>query len=220
MQTPRLLPAIAAIVLCASTFSARADDTPAQAAARAALMQDMNETGNAETPPPPPPTPAPPPIVVPPPTPPPPTPPPVTASPESQATQPVAVQGSSTNLVLPPVEQETVPTNQVTQYPVNPAPGTMWPSPNTNSAAAQATATSALTGQANENNEPPAYQTAPPMTPATTPGAVGDQPVAAPPLPVSDSQQQQLQALLQQYVANQITPAQYQAGRAKILAGQ
>ena len=71
MQTPRLLPAIAAIVLCASTFSTRADDTPAQAAARAALMQDMNETGTVETPTPPPVTPTAPPVVVPPPTPPP-----------------------------------------------------------------------------------------------------------------------------------------------------
>ncbi|HSY44062.1 MAG TPA: hypothetical protein VK811_09120 [Candidatus Acidoferrum sp.] len=219
MQTSRLLPAIAAIVLCASTFSTRADDTPAQAAARAALMQDMNETGSVETPTPPPATPTAPPVVVPPPTPPAPvipppsTPPPVTAAPEPQATAPVAVQGSSTNLVLPPVEQETIPTNQVTQYPVNPAPGTMWPSANTNSAGAQATATSALTGQTDGNNEPSTTQ-----TPAMT-GAASEAPTA-PPVPLTDSQQQQLQALLQQYEANQITPAQYQAGRAKILAGQ
>jgi hypothetical protein len=44
--------------------------------------------------------------------------------------------------------------------------------------------------------------------------------MTAPPLPISASQQQQLQALLQQYEANQITPVQYQAQRQKILAGQ
>jgi hypothetical protein len=44
--------------------------------------------------------------------------------------------------------------------------------------------------------------------------------MTAPPLPISASQQQQLQALLQQYQADQITPAQYQAERQKILSGQ
>jgi hypothetical protein len=44
--------------------------------------------------------------------------------------------------------------------------------------------------------------------------------MTAPAVPVSEGQRQQLQALLQQYEANQITPAQYQAARAKILAGQ
>jgi hypothetical protein len=52
------------------------------------------------------------------------------------------------------------------------------------------------------------------------PPTAPDQPVTAPPVPLSEGQQQQLQALLQQYVANQITPAQYQAERAKIIAGQ
>jgi hypothetical protein len=184
MQTPRLLPAIAAIALCASPFLTRADDTPAQAAARAALMQDMNDTGNVETPP----------ASVPPP-------PPMNmetnmpvATPPPAATVPAAVatQGSSTNLALPPVEQEMVPTNQVTQYPVNPAPA----------------------------NPVMVLTNTPPSTPGMTPGAASEGPVTAPPLPISEGQQQQLQALLQQYVANQITSAQYQAQRAKILAGQ
>jgi hypothetical protein len=205
MQTLRLLPVAAAMALCASTFSTRADDTPAQAAARAALMQDMNETGNAETsnPPPPPFAPA---------TPPPSAPPtnmqtnmPVVATPAPTTTVPAAAPGSAKNLVLPPVEQETIPTNQVTQYPVNPAPGTY-----TNSASTQSAAMAALPEQTSGNSAPSA--------PAVTPG-VHEGPVP-PPLPISGSQQQQLQALLQQYVANQITPAQYQAERAKIIAGQ
>ena len=59
-----------------------------------------------------------------------------------------------------------------------------------------------------------------PSAPPITPNTVSEQPVTAPSLPISESQQQQLQALLLQYEANQITPAQYQAERAKILAGQ
>jgi hypothetical protein len=195
MQTLRLLPAVAAIALCASTFSTRADDTPAQAAARAALMQDMNETGNTETP-------TPPPASVPPPAP-AQLPPPETiqtnmqvATPAPAATVPATASGSSTNLVVPPVEQVTVPTNQLSQYPVNPAP-------------------------ANPGTNPMMVLTnAPSPGPGITPSPAADQPVTAPPLPISEGQQQQLQALLQQYVANQISPAQYQVERAKILAGQ
>jgi hypothetical protein len=49
---------------------------------------------------------------------------------------------------------------------------------------------------------------------------LGLQPITAPPLPISASQQAQLQALLEKYTASTITPEEYQAGRAKILAGQ
>jgi hypothetical protein len=176
MQTFRILPAVAAIALCASTFSTRADDTPAQAAARAALMQDMNETGNAETPNPPPVTPPPPPPM------------------NMETNMPVAT----------PAPSATMPA------PATTTSNSMWPSANTN----DATANASLAGQTNGTNEPPAT----PMPPSPPP--VPEQPVTAPSLPISASQQQQLQALLQQYVANQITPAQYQAERAKILAGQ
>jgi hypothetical protein len=47
---------------------------------------------------------------------------------------------------------------------------------------------------------------------------LGLQPIAAPPLPISLMQQAQLQALLEKYNASVITPEQYQAERAKILA--
>jgi hypothetical protein len=43
--------------------------------------------------------------------------------------------------------------------------------------------------------------------------------MVAPPLPVSAAQQAQLQALLEQYDNNAISAVQYQAERAKILAG-
>jgi hypothetical protein len=44
------------------------------------------------------------------------------------------------------------------------------------------------------------------------------QPIVAPPLPISADKQAQLQALLAKYMANAITPGQYQTERAKILA--
>jgi hypothetical protein len=109
---------------------------------------------------------------------------------------PVSAEGSSTNLVVPPVEQEVPPTTQVTQYPVNLAPSN--PSPN---------AMMTLTNTPSE-------------TSGTMPGTVSEPSMTAPPVPLSEGQQQQLQALLQQYKGNQITSAQYQAERAKILAGQ
>ena len=44
--------------------------------------------------------------------------------------------------------------------------------------------------------------------------------LTAPPLPISTGKQQQLDSLLLKYKADQITPEQYQAERAKILAAQ
>ncbi|HLX95165.1 MAG TPA: hypothetical protein VKU37_05420 [Verrucomicrobiae bacterium] len=55
---------------------------------------------------------------------------------------------------------------------------------------------------------------------AAIPASVlGLQPMVAPPLPISPTQQAQLQALLEQYDNNTISAVQYQAGREKILAG-
>jgi hypothetical protein len=54
----------------------------------------------------------------------------------------------------------------------------------------------------------------PPKQPAST-----LPPIAAPDLPISAEKKQQLDALLSRYRADQITPDQYQAERAKILQG-
>ena len=43
-------------------------------------------------------------------------------------------------------------------------------------------------------------------------------PIVAPPLPISADKQTQLNALLEKYMANVITPGQYQTERAEILA--
>lgn len=48
---------------------------------------------------------------------------------------------------------------------------------------------------------------------------LGLKPIAPPPLPISVGQEEQLQVLLIEYKANQITPEQYQKRRAAILAG-
>jgi len=48
-------------------------------------------------------------------------------------------------------------------------------------------------------------------------GELGLKPIVAPPLPISATQQAQLQALLEKYNSGAITPVQYQTERAKIL---
>ena len=49
MQISKLLPTVCAAVFCASFISVRADDTPVQAAARAALEQKMSELDTQQT---------------------------------------------------------------------------------------------------------------------------------------------------------------------------
>jgi hypothetical protein len=64
-------------------------------------------------------------------------------------------------------------------------------------------------------------QLPPPATGASSSGSASMQfpPLEGPELPISGAKVQRLHALLQQYKADQITPEQYQAERAKILAG-
>jgi len=54
--------------------------------------------------------------------------------------------------------------------------------------------------------------------PAVTPAPTGPTTIVAPPSPLAGSKEQRLQALLQQYKADRITPQQYHEERAKILA--
>jgi len=49
MQIMKLLPTVCAVGICASFISVRADDTPVQAAARAALEQKMSEIDTNQT---------------------------------------------------------------------------------------------------------------------------------------------------------------------------
>jgi hypothetical protein len=72
---------------------------------------------------------------------------------------------------------------------------------------------------------PPPKPVAPAVAPETKPANVnfpgkdlGLKPIEPPPVPVTDKQEAELHALLNRYIANEITPEQYQAERAKILA--
>jgi hypothetical protein len=73
-------------------------------------------------------------------------------------------------------------------------------------------------------NPPPRLSEPPPMAVTTPPAkkpkmSAGFPPIEGPPLPISADQNQRLTDLLQRYKTDQITPAEYQAERAKILAG-
>ena len=64
----------------------------------------------------------------------------------------------------------------------------------------------------------PASAGPPPNDIASYGKELGLKPIVAPPLPITSAQQAELQALLEKYEANAITPGQYQTERAKILA--
>jgi hypothetical protein len=183
MQTFRLFPVIVLVALGANPLIVHAQDTPAQAAARAALMQKMNEMDEespqiaTNTPPP---APVTPPVMTP--------------------------QTNNMNAVPPPpvTTPQPAPTMVDTNMPAM-APMTNMP---------------AMTPTPTPTNPPPVVTNVTNTPAPGTPPPPQEQPIGAPPLPISSSQQAQLQALLQQYQANQITPEQYQAARAKILGGQ
>jgi len=216
-----------------SFIAIRAEDTPAQAAARAALMEKMNEL---ETQPAQPAQPAPPPIVV--------TPSGVTEAQPVQPTNPVVVP--------PPVAPAPSPIVPAPETNSTPAAETAPAAPAVSDAEAQAKARAALEQKTNELNRqdwatppvapaPTAAPGPPPVTvnpvkpapPAVQPEAakpasaananfpgkeLGLRPIQAPPLPISAAKQAQLQTLLEKYEADQITPEQYHTERARILA--
>ncbi len=229
MQIPKLFPAVCAVSFCASLIAVRAEDTPAQAAARAALMEKMNalEAQPAQ--------PAPPPIGVTP----------------SRATQ--AQPSQPTNMVVVP--HPAVPARPAVPAPATkPRPGTeaVQTAPTISDAKVQAKARAALEQKMSELNQqnwatpavapatPPPPQTQPvaispvkPAPPAVKPEVMspanqinanypgkelGLKPIQAPLLPISAAKEAQLQALLERYKADQITPEQYHAERARILA--
>ncbi len=251
MQISKLFPVVCTVALYVSFSTVRAEDTPAQAAARAALMEGLNapETQPAQ---PAPAQPAQPPVVVTP----------------SGATQAQPSQPTNAVVVPPPAAQTqpAVPAPETNSMPATEAGQTI---PAASDAEAQARARAALEQKMSELNQqewttpavapaaspaprpvaiqpatpevkPAAPQTQPvaispvkPAPPAVKPEAMppanqinanfpgkelGLEPIQAPPLPISAAKEAQLQALLEQYKADQITSEQYQTGRAKILA--
>jgi hypothetical protein len=229
MQISKLFPPVCVVAFCASFIAVRAEDTPAQAAARAALMEKMNalEAQPAQ--------PAPPPIVVTP----------------SGATQAKPSQPAKVVVVPPPAApaQPAVPAPATKPMPGTSAVPT---TPAASDTEAQVRARAALEQKTSELNQQnwatpavaPAASSAPqtqpvavspvkPAPPAVTPEVMtpanqinanypgkepGLKPIQAPPPSISAAKETQLQALLERYKIDQITPEQYHTERAKILA--
>jgi len=200
MQISKLFPAICVAAVCAGQFAARAQDTAAQAAARAALMEKMNalEAQPAQPAPPPP---------------------PIMAIPAGTNR---ASTGPQTNAVATPPTM--VPKQPMVPAPKTKAPPTIGKAP-TAPAQAAPSAPPVQPVAANPANPAPSPFFTPVVMPPgkpvnpNSPGSVlGLKPIMAPPLPISPAKDAQLQALLARYKADQITPEQYQTTRAKILA--
>jgi hypothetical protein len=232
MQISKLFPAVCAVVLCVGFNTVRAEDTPAQAAARAALMEKISAPEAQPAQPAQPAQTAPPPIVVTP-----------SGAAQAQPSQPTNV------VVVPPPAaraQPAVPAPETKSMPATEAGQT---APAASDAEAQARARAALEQKMSELNhqewttpavvpaaspapktQPVAVSPAKPAPPAVQPVAnnpvkpahpadsSGLTPIAAPPLPISAAKQARLQALFEKYKADQITPGQYHTERAKILA--
>ena len=225
--------AVCAAALGAGIVTVRADDNPAQAAARAALEEKMRAL-NAEPAPSNSQTSAPAMNKKPAQNPPPAAP----AAPEQPA--PVAVTPSGVTVRQPTNPPPATTTLPATPPAVTPA-RTMKPAPVTpssdhslfapvpppsggGSVEAPAQTTQPLPNV--QTPAPPVVPQHPVFTKSPQNGNVSDvgkplglKPILAPPLPITSAQQAELQALLEKYDANAITPEQYQAERAKILAG-
>lgn len=200
MRVPNLYPMVCAAVLCGAIVTVCAADNPDQAAARAALEQKMNqlnaqpESTKAQTP--------------------------ATTAPKAQppASKPVPWAATTSGTVRQPTH--------ATMAHGRPAPtsngGLFGPVPPP-SGGYSARATSGGTAQPSGTNVT-ALPSEMYIESSSNAGAayagqkMGFKPIQAPPLPITAKQKAQLQALLQKYDANAVTPEQYQAERHKILA--
>jgi hypothetical protein len=268
MQISKLSSVICAVAVGASLVSVRAQDNPEQAAARAALLEKMNES--EKTPAQPPAvvvtpagasieTPAAPAVQMPPPTQPEP---PVTPLPSGDNPAQAAARAalmeklngpSSTTIQTPtsamtpapsgdnpaqaaartalmekmnvpdaansqpPLTIVTTPSNATPPTSPSPKPVTV-PDNATQEKmdAARKAAQADATAQAEARAQ--AQQAAKAQKPATKTDVLGLPAIPAPALPISAAKQEQLEALLAKYKADQITPEEYQTQRAAILA--
>jgi hypothetical protein len=194
MQFSKFMPLVCAAAFCAGFITARADDTPAQAAARAALEEKMSELDaqaaatNAAA------------AAA------------ITAAPSATAPeQPVTAAPA-------PVESQT-PADSATQAAARAALDQKM-----QELAAQQASTNveaqpmiATTPSVAAPIQAPAV-TMPPAN-VNYPGKeLGLKPIEAPPLPISADKEAQLQALLAKYMADQVSPEEYHKQRAAILA--
>ena len=198
---------ICALALCGGV-TLHAQDNAAQAAARAALLQKMQEINGAPPAASPAPAPAQPAL-----------------APAAPAAVAPAVEIPAATTVVPAAT--TAPTAVETPAPAVATPaaaGTLAPAGDT---PAQVAARAALLQKMQEiGGNPSTATSSAAATPApavkvetTTPGRVAvAQPIVAPALPIALSKEQKLNALLSSYKADQLTPQQYHEQRAAILA--
>jgi len=223
MQISKLSSAICAVAVGASLISVRAQDNPAQAAARAALLEKMNEAEKAPAQPPAVVVtpagasvqkPAPPSVVQTPPAQPAPpmTPAPSGDNPAQAAARAALMEkmnGPGGANAQPPLTIVTTPSNATS---TSPKPMTTTPAKmDAASKAAQSDAAAQAAARAKAQDAANAPK-------ATKKDVLGLPPIPAPALPISAAKQEQLQALLARYKADQITPEEYQTQRAAILA--
>ncbi len=247
MQIPKFSLWICALALCGG-MTLRADDTPAQAAARAALLQHLQElqgnpTPAPQTPPPAATAPAAP--VVPAPSSPPPAP-AMAAAPVNPATGDTPAQAEARAALMQHLQElqgNPVPAPQ-TPPPVAAAPAAPAPNPPpsapapamaaapvnpvTGDTAAQAEARAALAQKMADlgiTTSQPTAITATAPTATTAPAATKNSattlqriPMIAPALPISATKEEKLRVLLARYEADLISPEQYHEQRAAILA--
>lgn len=192
MQISKISVCVCAFAICAG-MAVHAGDTPAQAAARAALMQKMQELngGTAVAPQ----TPAPAKTV--------------TAAPKKAAA---------------PAATKPTPAAQ----PATSGAAAATPAATTSGdSAAQVAARAALEAKMAELGTPVTPTPAPARVavpngqiPSVQAAAKMDEPLAAPPLPISMSKEEKLARLLNLYMANKISPEQYHEQRAAIVGGK
>ncbi len=214
MQISKLPLWICALALCGG-LTLQAQDNAAQAAARAALMQKLNELSTnppAATPSPAPVTVAPAaeaPAAV--------TPAPATETPAAATFAPTAVTSSAPAVAGPEAAGTVQPADTAAQVAARAAlEQKMQELQNASSAAPQ---TSAPVQSAPARPAPAATAPAMSAPPANAPASVtGERTITAPAPPVSMTQQEQLDRLLRLYESNQLTPLQYHDQRAAILA--
>jgi hypothetical protein len=151
------------------------------------------------------------------------TPPPATAAAPVQKTKPVAAPvRSADNSGFTPVPPPSNPGVQAGAQPA--AAGTpplsyQWRFNQQPAPTPPPKATAAPPAKPAAPAVAPAVKPPPPPANASYPGkTLGFPPIGAPPPPVSAQQQADLQALLGKYMANQISPEEYQKERAAILA--
>ncbi|HUC86307.1 MAG TPA: hypothetical protein VL970_14005 [Candidatus Acidoferrales bacterium] len=208
MTISKLTLLFCALAVGAIGFTARADDNPAQAAARAALAQQLSsqngpQATNAQA------TNA------------------VSASEAKAKAKAAAAQAKAEAKAAAKadVEQQDAARRAALAAALADRTNASVQSQNmTSNSMASASAASAGKDKRKKKESTPAAQSSAAVqpAPATGSGNVGKnldrQPMTGPPLPISASKEARLQALLEKYKADQITPEEYHQQRAAILA--